>query len=163
MKFTLYIVVMFFLCHFIGDYFFQSDWMALNKNKKTWNCLVHVFIYTACFLLLTLSWKALMFIGVTHFIFDRNPVIIKRLIWLKNHFPTGDYPPYEWCDSTSYFDDSPYNTYKLNENREAWIRGNCLNKHYGNPRPFFITIWLRIVCDNTLHLLCNLIALMLLA
>ncbi len=162
MELTLYTVVMFFLCHVIGDFWLQSDWMAMNKNKKTWNCLIHVLIYTACFLLLTTSWKALLFIGVTHFIFDRFPVLIKRTIWLKNHFPTGDYPPYEWCDSTGYFDDSPYNTYKLNEKREAWVRGNVLNDWYGNPRHFFITIWLYIFCDNSLHLLCNLIALTLL-
>ena len=141
---------MFFLCHFIGDYWAQSDWMALNKNKKTWNCLVHVLIYTACFLLLTFSWKALLFIGVTHFIIDRFPIIVKRLIWWKNHFPLMDYPDYPLCMSTGYFDDSPYND----------LKPDAMDiEKFGNPRHFFITIWLYIISDNTLHLLFNLIAL----
>ena len=145
---------MFLLCHFVGDYILQTDWMALNKNKKSWNCLVHVIIYTACFLFLTLSWKALLFIGVTHFIFDRFPVLIKRAIWVKNFFPLMDYPDWPLCMSTGYFDDSPYN--ELKPDRTDIER-------FGKPRHFFITIWIYITIDNTLHLLCNLIALTILA
>lgn len=32
--------------HFIGDFFFQNDWMALNKSKKLIPMMVHCFIYT---------------------------------------------------------------------------------------------------------------------
>lgn len=32
--------------HCIGDYLIQNDWMALNKKKRTWPCLVHVTLYT---------------------------------------------------------------------------------------------------------------------
>jgi len=159
METLIYYPIVFLLCHFVGDFWLQTDWMALNKSKNTWNCIVHVLIYTSCFFILTLSWKALLFIGITHFILDRWPIIIRRLLWLKNHFPTGDYPCFEWCDSTGYFDDSPYNTYKVNEKREAWIRGNNICNYYGPPRHYFITIWLYIISDNTLHLTCNLFAL----
>lgn len=148
----LYYPIMFLLCHFVPDFWLQSDWCAMNKSKKSWNCLVHVFIYTSCFLILTTSWKALLFIGITHFILDRWHVILKRMIWLKNHFPTLDYPPYKYCDTSGYYDDSPYNTY-----RDGEVRG------YGRPRLFFITMWLYIIQDNLLHLICNLIALTILA
>ena len=148
-----YYPIMFLLCHFVGDYFLQTDWMALNKGRNYWNCFVHVLIYTACFLVLTTSWRALLFIGITHFIFDRWHFIIKRTIWVKNHFPTLNYPPYEYCDSTGYYDDSPYNTCKADGYSE---------KMWGKPRHFFITIWIYITIDNTLHLICNLIALTLL-
>jgi len=101
----LYFPIIFLLCHLVGDFIFQSDWMAMNKSKKTWNCLVHCIIYTSCFLVLTLSWKALIFIGVTHFIFDRFPIIIKRLIWLKNHInPTFTFVPFDKCSITGYYD-----------------------------------------------------------
>ena len=137
------------LCHVFADYIFQSDWMALNKARKTWNCLVHCLIYTFCFLLLTSSWKALSFIFITHFIIDRFPIIVRKLIYWKNHFPYG-YPSWELCVSTGYYDDSPYNPIEPST--------EVLQK-FGNPRHFFITIWLYIVSDNALHLLCNFIAL----
>ena len=144
---------MFLLCHFVPDFWLQTDWMAMNKSKKSWNCFVHVLIYTSCFLMLTTSWKALLFIGVTHFILDRWHIILKRMIWFKNFFPTFNYPPYEYCDTTGYYDDSPYNTCKADGYSEHL---------WGKPRLFFITIWLYIIQDNLLHLICNLIALTLL-
>jgi hypothetical protein len=149
---ALYYPIMFLLCHFVPDFWLQTDWMAMNKSKKTWNCLVHVLIYTSCFLVLTTSWKALLFIGITHFILDRWHIILKRMIWWKNHFPTFKYPPFKYCDTTGYYDDSPYNT-MANQMPTAVSL-------YGKPRLFFITMWLYIVQDNLLHLICNLIALM---
>ena len=148
----------FLLCHFIGDFALQSDWMAMKKNTTSWNCFVHVLFYTACFLALTTSIPALLFIGITHFILDRNPILIKRAMWWKNHFPTG-YVPWRLCSTTGYYDDSPYNEYKP-RNEKITKR---LEKKYGRPRHFFITVWIYIVIDNSLHLLCNLIALTLLA
>ena len=150
----LYYPIMFLLCHFVPDFWLQTDWMAMNKSKKSWNCLVHVLIYTSCFLILTTSWKALLFIGVTHFILDRWHIILRKMIWWKNHFPTGKYPPFRLCDSTGYYDDNPYNSATTNKH---------IIERYGQPRHFFITIWLYIVQDNLLHLLCNLIALILLS
>lgn len=158
MELLIYYPIVFLLCHFVGDFWLQTDWMALNKSKKTWNCLVHVLIYTSCFFVLTLSWKALLFIGITHFILDRWPIIIRRLIWWKNHFPTGYYPPYKYCDSTGYYDDSPYNRRKL-EGVDKTIMEADGDFGWGKPRHFFITIWLYIISDNTLHLICNLFAL----
>jgi len=125
----------------------------MNKSKKSLNCLVHVLIYTSCFLLLTTSWKALLFIGATHFILDRWHIIVKKLIWWKNHFPTGKYPPYGYCDTTGYYDDSLFNSNFISDKDK---------KTYGEPRLFFITIWLYIISDNVLHLIFNLIALTLL-
>lgn len=148
--------ILFFLCHLVGDYWLQSDWQAINKGKKTLNCFVHVLIYTACFLFLTTSWKALLFIATTHFIIDRFPIIVKKLIFWKNHFPTLDYPFWEYCNSTGYYDDSPYNSQKLKGTEKQILEDERV---WGKPRHFFITIWLYIICDNTLHLVCNFIAL----
>ena len=146
------------LCHLFGDFALQTDWMAMNKSKKSFNCLVHVLIYTACFLLITTSWKALLVIGITHFILDRWHFILRRLIWLKNHFPLG-YPPYAYCNTTGYYDDSPYNTNSMVDyinhfpNGKHWIL-TC----FGKPRHFFITIWIYIVIDNLCHLTINYLA-----
>lgn len=151
---VLYYPIMFLLCHLVPDYLLQSDWMTLNKSKLSLNCLVHVLIYTCCFLFLTHSIPALLFIGGTHFLLDRFHIIMRKLLWWKNHFPTMKYPPFEYCNSTGYFDDSPYNIKKADE---------AMIAKFGKPRHFFITIWIYIVCDNVLHLLCNLIALTLLS
>lgn len=140
------------LCHIFGDYCLQSDYLALNKSKRSFPCLVHVLIYTSIFLLLTTSWKALLVIGGTHFIIDRFPIIVKKLIWWKNHFPLMKYPPYDMCSTTGYYDDSPYN---------PWIPADWQreDKRYGQPRLFFITMWLYIITDNFLHLTINYFAL----
>lgn len=136
------------LVHIFGDYILQSDYLAINKSKNSWVCLVHVLIYTACFLLLTTSWKALLVIGITHFLLDRFHGPLKRLIWLRGHFnPHLQYPAYEKCDTTGYYDDSPYNSNKPQTD---------LN---GCPRLFFITAWLYIIHDNFLHLTINYFAL----
>lgn len=145
------------LCHILGDYVLQSDWMALNKNKRTFPCLVHVTLYTLPFLMLTQSFWALAFIFATHFIIDRFPHFIKRLIWLKNHAnPHFAYPPFAKCADTGYYDD-------LNH-KSAWICNDWLSNggkepYKIEPRKGFVTIWLYIITDNALHLLCNWIAL----
>jgi hypothetical protein len=152
------------LCHILGDFALQSDWCALNKSKKSLPCLVHVLIYTSCFLLLTVSWKALLVIGITHFILDRWHVIIRRLIWWKNHFPLFRYPPYHHCDTTGYYDDSPYNSSEKDEYREIngtkWNTcvGRKIPNWWGKPRLFFVTIWLYIITDNFFHLFINYMA-----
>jgi hypothetical protein len=140
------------LAHIFGDYIMQSDWMAMNKSKRTWPCLVHILLYTSVFLLLTTSWKALLVIGGVHFILDRFPIIIRRLIWLKNHMgPSGKYVPFEACSVTGYYDNV------LNE-----VTGQAYGSANVNgftPRLNYVTVWLYIITDNFLHLLTNYLAL----
>ena len=62
----------FILGHMLGDYLFQNPWMAFNKTKRNFPCIVHCLIYTLCILLVTrwLNWK-LLIVFITHFIMDR--------------------------------------------------------------------------------------------
>jgi hypothetical protein len=142
------------LTHLFGDYWLQSDYCAMNKSKRTWPCLVHVLLYTACFLILTTSWKALLVIGATHFIMDRWPIIIKRIIWLKNHLnPELSYVPFEKCDITGYYDNIKNEATDVMKSQwETTYNG------YG-ARLNYITIWLYIITDNSLHLFINYMAL----
>ena len=144
------------LIHIFADYGLQSDWMALNKSKRSLPCLVHVLIYTSVFLLLTTSWKALLVIGAFHFLFDRFPIIIRRLIWLKNHIGPGfKYVSFNKCEVTGYYDNI------LNEVTGKPYTNEIVNG-YG-PRLNYITIWLYIITDNALHLLTNYLAIKYLA
>lgn len=139
------------LCHLAGDFICQSDYMAMNKSKRTWPCLVHVLSYTACFLFLTMSWKALVVIGGVHFILDRWPIIIRRLIWLKNHQGPGlKYVPFGPCSITGYYD----------QNLSVLQYIPKIGAYNGyEPRLAYVTLWLYIITDNFLHLLTNYLAL----
>jgi hypothetical protein len=33
--------------HLVGDFLLQNDWMAANKKKNSWVCLLHCLIWTA--------------------------------------------------------------------------------------------------------------------
>jgi len=140
------------LVHLFGDYIAQNDYLALNKSKNSWICLIHVLIYTACFLILTLSWKALFVIGITHFILDRWHFIIRRLIWFKNHLGPGlKYVPYTKCQGTGYYDNL------LNEITDKFFTAEEINGY--TPRLNYITLWLYIITDNFFHLTINFFAL----
>lgn len=138
------------LTHLWADYVFQSDWMALNKTKPGWKgfwpCLVHVLIYTACFLFVTTSWKALLVIGGTHFLIDRYS-LAKYLIYAKQHLnPWGRFVPWKYADATGYCDEL----------------ASCgkMEAHKAEQRPVTITIWLYIITDNLLHITINALALL---
>lgn len=59
------------LAHLIGDYILQSEWMAVNKTKRSFPAFVHVFFYTIPFCFLTTNVYALILISGTHFLIDR--------------------------------------------------------------------------------------------
>lgn len=130
--------------HVVADYFCQSDWMAVNKSRKWIPCLVHVIIYSLVFLLVFQpSWLAMAFIFGTHLILDRYS-LVKYIIWVKNFVnPTFSNRPFSDCSITGFYD----------KNGTAGVYDP------DDARPFFITIWLYIIMDNTLHLICNGIAL----
>lgn len=159
------------LVHILGDFLIQSDYMALNKSKRTIPCLIHVLIYTACFLLLTTSWKALAVIGVTHFILDRWPIILRRIIWLKNHMsPFFRYVPFEKCQATGYYDNlmNEVTNKPFERFHEKTVMVDCGFGEYEkkikfdlkfDPRLNYISIWLYIITDNFFHLSINYLAL----
>lgn len=64
-------LVLLIACHFIADFPFQSDFIAMNKGKSWEINFYHAVIYTAAFLLfmkVSLPFAALLF--VSHFIID---------------------------------------------------------------------------------------------
>ena len=128
------------LLHGLGDFFLQSDWMALNKKKPGfigWLAVsVHSVLYTIPFLLITQSWVALSIIGFTHLIIDRTE-LVARYIWLRNWFGLP------WLDTGEK---------KVINRTWSEDKSNC---GFDISRPPFISIWLYIICDNLLHLAIN--------
>lgn len=119
------------VCHLLGDFFLQSDWMAANKYSRISVAFIHAIAYTIPFLALTQSFRALTFICVTHALIDHFK-LAPCIAWVKNFIaPPGSNFPWKDCKATGY-----------------------------NPeRPVWLTVWLMIVVDNTLHLICNAAAL----
>lgn len=113
------------LCHAVGDYVLQSDWMATAKTKRSVAALAHVVTYALPFLLLRPSLAALAVIVGTHFIIDRWR-LARFVVWLKNFLGPGN-PPWASCNLTGY----------------------------PNDRPSWMSVWLLIIADNVMHVAIN--------
>lgn len=113
------------LAHVVGDYFLQSDWMALNKKDRVFPCLIHVLTYGLPFLFLTASAGAWAVIVGTHFAIDHWG-LARYPIWLKNK-ALGGSRPWKECSATGFDPD----------------------------RPVWLSVWLMIIVDNLFHLLIN--------
>lgn len=126
------------ILHGIGDYYLQTDKQALGKKLKGWYgfkcCLIHCTTYSLPFLFIG-SWQAVVAIFLSHFIIDRTN-IIAYIIAFKNQTINSDYTIFS---SGKKYDIS--------------------NFGFGKERPFAITIWLFIICDNIAHIICNFLAL----
>lgn len=119
------------IAHLVGDYILQSDWMAAEKTKKNLAALAHVATYVLPFLFLTRSLPALAVIVGTHFVIDRWR-LARYVCWAKNWLaPAGWNKPWSECQKTGYTPD----------------------------KPDFMAVWLLIIVDNTMHVVCNALAL----
>jgi hypothetical protein len=115
------------VAHLVGDYILQSHWMSQEKTKRWFPAIVHGLMYTLPFLLITQSPLALLTIAGTHAIIDRYR-LAKQVVWLKNFIaPRGYNTPWRDSKATGYPDSEP-----------RWL-----------------TVFLMIVADNTLHILIN--------
>ena len=92
------------LAHAVGDYVFQSDWMAAEKTKHHGPAALHAASYAAAFLPLTRSLRALAVIGGTHFVIDRWR-LAKHVCWAKNQLAPAAYRPGH--TATGYGADKP--------------------------------------------------------
>lgn len=117
--------------HLTGDYVTQSDWMAQNKTKNSLAAFWHALIYSLPFLLITHGRFACSIIFVTHFFIDRFR-IARYVVYAKNIIfaPPGAWKNWEDCSATGYYKDAP-----------VWL-----------------AVWLMILCDNTIHLAINYLA-----
>jgi hypothetical protein len=118
-------------CHALGDYVFQSDWMAREKVKRWWPALVHACVYSLAFLPLRPSWFALAVIVGTHAVIDRLR-LARYVVWAKNFIGgRADWHPWKECAATGY-----------HESRPPWL-----------------AVWLLIIADNVMHVAINACAL----
>lgn len=117
------------LLHLIGDYVTQTDWMANEKTKQTKAAVVHALVYSLPFLLLSPSVAAFLVICISHGIIDRFR-LARYVIFAKN-----------WITNRSL----------------KWE--DCKGTGYPSAVPPWMSVWLMIIADNTLHLTINYTAL----
>ena len=131
------------ILHGIGDFFIQTDKWALNKKKKGlygfWCCLIHCITYSLPFLFIG-SIDAVLVIFITHLIIDRTN-LIAYLIAIKNNVRSVDKIGFWGMAAIKY------------------KKYDISNFGFSKERPFAITIWLYIICDNLCHIICNYLAL----
>lgn len=119
------------VCHAVGDYVIQSDWMASEKTSSHWPAAAHAVTYALPFLALTRSPWRLAVIAGTHFVIDRWR-LARHICWAKNFLsPVGSNPSWETCKATGY----------------------------PPEKPLWLSVWLMIIADNTLHVIINALAL----
>jgi hypothetical protein len=129
------------VAHAVGDYILQSDWMADNKTKQHFAAAVHAVTYTLPFLFITWSPAALAVICGTHFVIDRWR-LARFVVWLKNG---------PWL-ATPVLHEGALDGY-------AWSLKPVTATGYQDSKPPFLAIWLLIIADNILHVICNALAL----
>lgn len=133
------------LAHLVGDYVIQSDWMATEKTKRWWPAIVHGLTYALPFLFITLDWRALAVIALTHVVIDRFR-LARYVIWLSNFAaPLRIRRPIDESESTATFVWESYNP--------PWR--DCRVTGFAPGRPAWLVVWLMFIVDNTLHLLVN--------
>lgn len=115
------------LAHLVGDYLLQSHWMACEKTNRWWPAIAHAATYTVPYVFVTQSVWALLTIGVTHAVIDRYR-LAKHVVWFKNQLAPKS-------------------------SRPAWV--DSKGTGYPSGTPSWMSTWLMIIADNTLHLLIN--------
>ena len=119
------------LAHLTGDYLLQSHWMAQHKTSRNFPAAAHAVTYALPFLALTRDPRRLAAIAGSHFVIDRWR-LARHACWAKNNLaPPGFNPPWSECRVTGYPPDTP-----------DWL-----------------AVWLMIIADNTMHGICNWLAL----
>lgn len=114
------------VAHAIGDYVFQSDYMASEKTKQSLAAGIHALTYALPFLFLHPSLLALLVIVSTHFVIDRWR-LARYVVWTKNWLAPHRPPSFVECAATGYPPDKP-----------AWL-----------------SVWLLIIADNLAHVVIN--------
>jgi hypothetical protein len=149
------------LAHLFGDYILQSDWMAQNKTKANLPAFCHALIYSAAFWLLAVHahhpWMCWLTIFITHFLIDRYR-LARYVVWAKN-----------WLGPRKAWFRIPYGSgIRLTDVDEGTMRRYCTApvppfhacpNGYPPAAPIWLSTWLLIIADNTLHLLINFLAL----
>ena len=87
------------ILHLFGDFVTQSDWMAINKSKRSWPAFCHASLYSLPFFLIG-SAPAVAVIFGTHFLIDRFR-LVRYVVFAKNRLGPP-WHPWSECSVTGF-------------------------------------------------------------
>lgn len=150
------------LCHMIGDYLLQSDWMAQRKTRERLAAVMHCWTYCIPFAVMLyfqgrpLNMKAVAAICAiysAHYFIDRFR-LARYVCWLKNFLAP------RWIRTEGVREKNVTTNghrcvhivprYQQNHDWE-----DCKATGYYLGNPVWLSTWLMIITDNTLHVLIN--------
>lgn len=137
------------VAHLIGDYILQSHWMATEKVKQSVAAAVHATCYTLPFLFITQNPGAICIILVSHFFIDRFR-LARFVVWLKNG-PLRYEEGFEPALMTNTGRPPP-GVYPI---KAGWEWKPLTATGYQDNVPSWLSVWLLIIADNTIHIVCN--------
>lgn len=114
------------MAHVIGDYMLQSDWMAQGKTRHFLPAAAHALMYALPFLMFRPTFAGWCVIAGTHFVIDRWR-LARYVCWAGGLLSPLPHRSWSECQQTGFPPE-----------REPWM-----------------SAWLLIIADNTLHLLVN--------
>lgn len=129
------------LCHAIGDYVLQSDWMARQKSKSWSVAAFHGLAYCIPFIIAGATPLQTLVMASTHAVIDRLR-LARYVVWAKN-----------WI--------SPKHNIKMIGAKDMYYTRSpsweaC--KDFGVPLAAtdrYLAHWLLIIVDNVMHVLIN--------
>ena len=146
------------ILHLIGDYVTQSDYMANNKRRCSVAAGLHAIVYSLPFLLIFQpSYLAGLTIVLTHFLIDRFG-LARHVVYAKNIILCPNQGVGTWPAVMGLLR-SEEETMRRQEFDRKWSWENCKATGYPSEAPVWLSVWLTIIADNTLHLLINYAAL----
>ena len=72
------------LCHFLGDYVFQTDFLAKTKSENWWHMLAHCVTYTAPFIYFFGLNLNIAVLFLTHLIIDSVKARYKKINYVSD-------------------------------------------------------------------------------
>lgn len=146
------------IAHVLGDYVFQSDWMAQTKTKQHLPAAAHALVYTLIFALFGASIPALLVIGGSHFLIDRYR-LARYVCWAKNFLAPRATTEVEYTTAFVGPGGREFYDEKIHVTRWWYPWSECTGTGYHKDRPIWLSVWLLIITDNVLHLIINALAL----
>lgn len=117
------------IAHALGDYVFQTGWMAVNKTSRWLPAIVHGAVYGLIFwLVLQPSPAAMAVIVGTHIVIDRFR-LARYVCYAKEFITFPAQRPKSWNE--------------------------CKKFGYDPGTPTHLAEWLMIIVDNILHVCIN--------